>query len=149
MNWCKGHQYGSTYMVVRLSNLRSKTGKKCLFCLFCPFWTLCRTAWQPYRSSHIDALRISLSHWLKDQKYWELAVLKNSFFLCRPLWIFFLLHPHENQLKFLDLGRNGSKFWWLLWFPAQNNTCVNIGNTVQCIPYRSSWMWRVLTSKVC
>ena len=40
------------------------------------------------------------------KKYWESAVLKNSVFLSRPVWIFFpklffLLHPHENQSKFI------------------------------------------------
>ena len=28
IDWCKGHQCGSTYMVIRLSDLRYKTGKK-------------------------------------------------------------------------------------------------------------------------
>ena len=27
-------------------------------------------------------------------------------------------------------SKDGSKFWWLPWFPAQNNSCVNICNTV-------------------
>ena len=35
INWCKGHWCGSTYMVVRLSDIRSKTGKKCIFSVFC------------------------------------------------------------------------------------------------------------------
>ena len=37
IKWCKGHWYGSIYMVVRLSNTRSKAGKKCIFCVFCMF----------------------------------------------------------------------------------------------------------------
>ena len=35
-------------MVVRLSDIRSKTAKKCLFCVFRPFLSLCRTASRPY-----------------------------------------------------------------------------------------------------
>ena len=35
IDWCKGHQFGSTDMVVRLSNIRPKTGKKCILS---PFW---------------------------------------------------------------------------------------------------------------
>ena len=27
-------------------------------------------------------------------------------------------------------SKDGSKFWWLPWFPAQNNTCAKICNTV-------------------
>ena len=33
IDWC-----GSTYMVLRLSDIRSKTSKKCIFCVFRPFW---------------------------------------------------------------------------------------------------------------
>ena len=60
--WC-----GSTYMVVRLSNISSKTGKKCIFCVFRPFLSLCRTASQPGRLSHINALCINQSYKSKDQ----------------------------------------------------------------------------------
>ena len=34
INWCKGHWCGSTYMVMRLSDISSKTGKKCIFGVF-------------------------------------------------------------------------------------------------------------------
>ena len=30
VNWCEGHQCRSTYLVVRLPNVRSKSGKKCI-----------------------------------------------------------------------------------------------------------------------
>ena len=59
INWCKSHQCGSTYMVVRLSDISSKTGKKCNFCVFRPFWSICRTASQPYKLSHTNALHIN------------------------------------------------------------------------------------------
>ena len=59
INWCEGHQCDSTDMVVRLSNIRPKTGKKCIFCVFWPFLSLCRTASRPHRLSHIAALRIN------------------------------------------------------------------------------------------
>ena len=36
-------------MVVRLSDISSKTGKKCIFCVFRLFLSLCPTASQPYR----------------------------------------------------------------------------------------------------
>ena len=60
IEWCQGHWYILTYMAVRLYNISSKTGKNCLFCVFSPFLSLHRTAWQPYRLSHIDALCINL-----------------------------------------------------------------------------------------
>jgi hypothetical protein len=40
INFCEGHQCGSTYMIVRLSDKRSKTGKKHKKCYFCLFYNL-------------------------------------------------------------------------------------------------------------
>jgi hypothetical protein len=48
INWCEGHWCGSSNMAVRLSNISSKTGKKCIFDVFKPFLSLCRTASQSY-----------------------------------------------------------------------------------------------------
>ena len=59
---CEGHQCGLTYMAVRLSDISPKTGKKCIFCVFRPFLSICRTASRPYRLSHIDALRNNQSY---------------------------------------------------------------------------------------
>ena len=55
------------YMVVRLSDVSSKTSKKCIFCVFRLFWRLCQTASRPYKLSHINALRINYSYTSKDQ----------------------------------------------------------------------------------
>ena len=43
------------YMAVRLSDISSKTGNKCIFCVFRPFLSLCRTASRPHRLSHTNA----------------------------------------------------------------------------------------------
>ena len=59
IDWCKGHWFGSTYMAVGLSDIRSKTAKKWLFCVFRPFLSLCRTASRPYRLSQPNALCIN------------------------------------------------------------------------------------------
>ena len=67
IDWCEGHWWDSTYMAVRLSDIRCKTAKKCFFCVFRPFLSLYRTASPPYRLSPINALRINLSYWPKDQ----------------------------------------------------------------------------------
>jgi hypothetical protein len=57
--WCEGHWCSSTYLVVRLSDVSSNTGKKCIFGVFRLFLRLCRTASQPYRLSYINALCIN------------------------------------------------------------------------------------------
>ena len=77
IDWCKGHWCGPTH-IVRLSRVRSKTGKKMHFLGgFACFSTLHRTTWWPYRLSHINALHINLSYphktipWSSCKKYWE------------------------------------------------------------------------------
>ena len=62
IDWCKGHWCGSTYMVMRLSDISPKTGKKCFFGVFRPFLSLSRRALWPYRLSHINALCINQSY---------------------------------------------------------------------------------------
>ena len=37
IDWCKGQRWGSTYIVVRLSAVKSKTDKKCIFARFRPY----------------------------------------------------------------------------------------------------------------
>ena len=56
---CEGHWCGLTCMVVGLSNVSSKTGKKCIFCVFRLFLSFCRTALRPYKLRNINALRIN------------------------------------------------------------------------------------------
>ena len=115
INWCEGHWYGSIYMVEILSGVSSKTGKKCIFCIFRLFLPLCQTASWPHRLSYINGLCINQSYKPKDGsvkfsqknlenwRFWKTAVLKN-----RPFWnfslkkiFFFLLHFYENQSKFV------------------------------------------------
>ena len=54
IDWCEGNWCGSTYIVVRLSEVSLKTGKKYIFCVFRLFLSLCRTASWPYRLCHIN-----------------------------------------------------------------------------------------------
>ena len=49
-------------MVVRLSDIRAKTGKKCIFWVFRLFLPICQTASRLYRLSYINALRINQSY---------------------------------------------------------------------------------------
>ena len=91
---CEGHRCGLTYMAVRLSDISPKTGKKCIFCVFRPFLSLCRTASRPYRLSHINALCINQSYLPKDRSIkFSQKNIEN--------WRFFLLHSHENKSKFI------------------------------------------------
>ena len=95
-------------LVIRLSDIRAKTGKKCIFCVFRLFLPLGQTTSQPYKLSYSNGLRINQSYYpkdwsvkflqknLKNWRFWKTAILKN-----RPFWIFFLLHSHENQSKFV------------------------------------------------
>ena len=48
IDWCEGHWWGSIYMVVRLSDITLKKGKKGIFCLFL---SICQTASRPHRLS--------------------------------------------------------------------------------------------------
>ena len=61
IDWCEGHWCDLTYVVVRLSDICSKTGKK-YFCVFRLFLSLCRTASWPYKLNQINALRIMQSY---------------------------------------------------------------------------------------
>ena len=59
INWCEGHWCSLTYMVVRLSDVSSKTGKNAVFVFFRLFLPLRQTASRPYRLSYINALCIN------------------------------------------------------------------------------------------
>ena len=52
-------QYSSTYMVVRMFDIRAKTGKKCIFCVFKLFLLLYQTPSRPYRFGYIIAIHIN------------------------------------------------------------------------------------------
>ena len=52
-----------------------------------------------------------------------------SFFESAILDFFFASSPMKISQSLLS-RKDWSKCWWLPWFPAQNNSCVNICNTV-------------------
>ena len=70
IDWCEGHWFCSTHMAVRLANVSSKTGKKCIFCVFRPFLSLCRPASRTYGLSKINALRINQLPILRRRSLW-------------------------------------------------------------------------------
>ena len=54
-----------------------------------------------------------------QKKFWELVILKNSFFLIWPFWFFFCFIPMKISPNLY--GRmDGSKFWWFQWFPENS-----------------------------
>ena len=102
IDWCKGHWWGSTYMVVRLPDISSKMAKKhkkCIFCLFLSlFWT---ASSMPFASINPTSPRTDPWNFHKkilrigDFEKWpffESAIL-NIIFSKKNI---FLLHPYEN-----------------------------------------------------
>ena len=91
IDWCEGHWFGLTYMVVRLSVICSKTGKKYIFCAFRPFLSLCRPASRPHGLSKINALCINQSYYPKDEsmKFWRKLL---SFWRCWQTQFFWVGH---------------------------------------------------------
>ena len=76
-----------------------KNRQKCIFCVFCLFLSLCRTASQPYEAHHCPLHQSILLtqgpiHEIFAKFFWELAILKNSsfwvgyfgFFFASSLW---------------------------------------------------------------
>ena len=125
-------------MVVRLSDIRAKTGKKCIFCVFRLFLSLCQTISQPYRLSYINGLRINQSYQPKDRSvkfsqknFPELAILRNCAFEKSAILSFFLQKKknffllHSNKISANLYGRmDGLKFWCFPWFPGNFLLCV-------------------------
>ena len=113
IDWCKGDWCGLTHMVVRLSDIRSKPGKKRFFCVFRLFLSLCRTASRPYRLSHIIVLRINQFYKPKDQsmkfswKYMEnWWSWKMSFF-----WV-----GHFEFFCFILMKTSSPFIWGIIYF---------------------------------
>ena len=123
INWCEGHWFGSTYMVVRLSDKRKTHKKKCIFVFLGCFWAYVgqpddHRSWatsMPFASFHCMNLRTN--PWKKKNENWR--NWKMSFFFSRPFWIFFCFIPIKTF-----------KFYWLARFPAPKSTCLKICNTV-------------------
>ena len=109
-------------MAVRLSDISSKTGKKCLFCVFWPILSLCRIAAWPYRLSYKNALRINQFYSPKDQSIkFSQKILRIGDFEKRFFWVghfefffreifFFCFFPMKTSQSLL-VSKDVSKFW--------------------------------------
>ena len=95
IDWCKGHWYGSTYMAVRLSDIFSKTGKKCNFGVLGCFWSFVGQphnyiGWarpMPFASINSTNPRTNPRnfHEKNFENWWSWKMI----FFSRPLWISF------------------------------------------------------------
>ena len=107
IDWCEGHWFVSTFVAVRLSDISSKTGKKCILeflgCFF-PY------AGQPHDHivASINPTNPRTNPWKFLEKilriggagkwgFFEAAILN---FLGRPFW-FFLLHLCKKSNPFI------------------------------------------------
>ena len=114
IDWCEGHWFGSTYMAMRLSEISSKTGKKCIFCDFRLFLPLPQTTSQAYIYFELHQCPSHQSILLTQGRipeiftkfFWELAILKNSGFLSQP----FFKKKNHNFSCFLAM-RNCTTFY--------------------------------------
>ena len=117
IDWCEGHLCDSTYMVVRLSDISSKTGRKCFFCVFRLFLSLCQTAsrleivgeWvmkrRPFWIKILHKSPILLGRFC-DKKEWNLLSV-----LC-SLWV---IYAWENlQCVFSLQTLQCAMFWFSL-----------------------------------
>ena len=106
IDWCKGHWCSLTYMAVRLFDISSKTFKKCNFCVFGPFLSLCRTVnhigWatsMPFPSFNSINPRTNSINFHK--KILRIGDFEKCCFFESAILNFFLLFPHENKSKFI------------------------------------------------
>ena len=89
IDWSNEHGCGSTYMAGR------EAVKKCIFGIFRPSLSLCRTASRPYRVSHIHVLCINQSYYPNDQsmkcslKIWRIGNFEKLSLFWSAILIFF------------------------------------------------------------
>ena len=94
-------------MAVKLPDISSKTGKKCICHVFQPFLTLCRTASRLYRLSQSNALCINQFYSPKNQSkkflrknFEKLAILKNALFSCLKVKVSWFARLGRNYFGF-------------------------------------------------
>ena len=89
IDWCKGHWCESTYMVVRLSNVSSKTGKKCIFWICFSIFFFASSPWKSVKVSWlwVEVLMITLVSSPKQQlrKHMQYSVVSKFVKLCDEL----------------------------------------------------------------
>ena len=101
-------------MAVRLSDISSKTGKKCIFCVFRSFLSLCRTASLPYRLSHISPLHQSILPIFMIILVSSKRVSVRNNLLHSVLGLACSGRPHSAIIKriLFDKDNNAPSAWW-------------------------------------
>ena len=108
IDWCEGHWNVSTYMVVRLSDISSKTDKKCVFCVFRLFvgQPHDHISWaKPIPFASINSTNPRTNPWKFHEKilriggagkcvFFEATILN---FLSQPFWFFFASSQWKTQ----------------------------------------------------
>ena len=108
--------HGLVFGLVRLSDISTKTGKKCIFCVFRPFLSLCQSHRHiGWATSMLFASINRTNPWTNPWNYLgkrlRISDFKKLSFFDIAIWFFFLLHWHENNCQSLLAGKDGSKFW--------------------------------------
>ena len=91
--------------------------KRSILNIFLPNWA----GWVHGLVELIDASINSTNPEDPSRSIWQKNIENRPFGKMRFFWIghfgFFLLNPMKCSQRFLD-SKDGSKFWWLPWFPA-------------------------------
>ena len=121
---------------------------QCIYCVlrwhFYLFLSLCWTALQPYRLSHINSINPRTNPWIFWKKYWELEVLKTFIFLSWTFWILnflFCFIPMTISHKFC-VGLNRTQFLWLWWFTTKTDPHQTLIPAVYNLPLDAS-NWQI------
>ena len=137
INWCEGHWYSSTYKVVRLSDISSKTDKKCVFCVFRLFWAYVgqphdHISWaKPMPFASINSTNPRTNPWEFHEKilriggagkwvFFEAAILN---FLSWPFWIFFCFISVKNPALLYEVSFFSEL--WMVFRESWKRSCPN------------------------
>ena len=118
-----------------LSDICSKTGKNAFFVFlghFCAYFRQSHDhkGWatsMPFTT--INPTKPRTNPWIFWKKILRIGGIENPIlesFLQKKILCFIPMKIRQSVLS----SKDGSKFWWLPWPSAQNNSCVNICNTV-------------------
>ena len=169
-NWCEGYWYSSTYKVVRLSDITSKTDKKCFFWVFWLFLTYVgqphnHLSWAvPMAFASINSANPRTNPWEFHEKilriggaekwaFFEAAILN---FLGRPFWIFFCPISVKNPARLYEVKKNSAL--WMVFAESWKISCSNfyahdcsdfseileMEQNAPCFSPHILWIWIIL-----
>ena len=117
INWWKGHQCGSIYMVPGCPPYVKKGLKMHCVCFQPFFLAYVRQPDNHIRWATLMPFASIYCTYPRTNPRKKLGIGREISFFSRPFFFWarriFLLHPHGYQFS-----KDGSKFWWLSWFQA-------------------------------